>query len=223
MRATPALPGRLALVLLAVLACPAVARAQVCTVTTPGLNFGSYDVFAATTPILTTYNNIGTADGDFTDSGGHTRSTTATDPSSYLSRPFGLLMTNTSLCSLPNNQFRLNYGFDNSPYILNASNPGQFDWSRYYREKRILTSIQVSNPAAVRIIAQGERSFLSRLRESARAVAVLGDMLELGAFEEEAHRGLGRGARGRAGAPKAQATPGRPLAMPSRTGRPNPS
>jgi spore coat protein U-like protein len=53
-RATPALPGRLALVLLAVLVCPAVARAQVCTVTTPGLNFGSYDVFAATTPILTT-------------------------------------------------------------------------------------------------------------------------------------------------------------------------
>lgn len=32
---------------------------------------------------------------------------------------------------------------------------------------------------------------------SGRAVAVLGDMLELGAFEEEAHRGLGRGARGR--------------------------
>ncbi|HSB62964.1 MAG TPA: UDP-N-acetylmuramoyl-tripeptide--D-alanyl-D-alanine ligase [Thermoanaerobaculia bacterium] len=36
-----------------------------------------------------------------------------------------------------------------------------------------------------------------RVRESARAIAVLGDMLELGAFEEEAHRGLGRGARGR--------------------------
>jgi UDP-N-acetylmuramoyl-tripeptide--D-alanyl-D-alanine ligase len=32
---------------------------------------------------------------------------------------------------------------------------------------------------------------------SGRAVAVLGDMLELGAFEEEAHRGLGRGALGR--------------------------
>jgi UDP-N-acetylmuramoyl-tripeptide--D-alanyl-D-alanine ligase len=32
---------------------------------------------------------------------------------------------------------------------------------------------------------------------SGRAIAVLGDMLELGAFEEEAHRGLGRGARGR--------------------------
>jgi UDP-N-acetylmuramoyl-tripeptide--D-alanyl-D-alanine ligase len=30
-----------------------------------------------------------------------------------------------------------------------------------------------------------------------RAVAVLGDMLELGALEEEAHRGLGRSARGR--------------------------
>ncbi len=32
---------------------------------------------------------------------------------------------------------------------------------------------------------------------SGRAIAVLGDMLELGAFEEEAHRSLGRGARGR--------------------------
>lgn len=32
---------------------------------------------------------------------------------------------------------------------------------------------------------------------SGRAIAVLGDMLELGGFEEEAHRGLGRGARGR--------------------------
>ncbi|MGZ5426932.1 MAG: UDP-N-acetylmuramoyl-tripeptide--D-alanyl-D-alanine ligase, partial [Thermoanaerobaculia bacterium] len=32
---------------------------------------------------------------------------------------------------------------------------------------------------------------------SGRAIAVFGDMLELGAFEEEAHRSLGRGARGR--------------------------
>ncbi|HEX5854715.1 MAG TPA: cyanophycin synthetase, partial [Thermoanaerobaculia bacterium] len=32
---------------------------------------------------------------------------------------------------------------------------------------------------------------------SGRAVAVLGDMLELGATEEEAHRAVGRGARGR--------------------------
>jgi UDP-N-acetylmuramoyl-tripeptide--D-alanyl-D-alanine ligase len=36
-----------------------------------------------------------------------------------------------------------------------------------------------------------------RVRGSGRAIAVLGDMLELGAFEEEAHRGLGRGARER--------------------------
>jgi UDP-N-acetylmuramoyl-tripeptide--D-alanyl-D-alanine ligase len=38
---------------------------------------------------------------------------------------------------------------------------------------------------------------LASLRGSGQAIAVLGDMLELGAFEEEAHRGLGRGARGR--------------------------
>ena len=38
---------------------------------------------------------------------------------------------------------------------------------------------------------------LASLRGPGRAIAVLGDMLELGAFEEEAHRGLGRGARGR--------------------------
>ena len=36
-----------------------------------------------------------------------------------------------------------------------------------------------------------------RVRGSGRAIAVLGDMLELGAFEEEAHRGLGRDARER--------------------------
>ena len=36
---------------------------------------------------------------------------------------------------------------------------------------------------------------LASLRGSSRAIAVLGDMLELGAFEEEAHRTLGRKAR----------------------------
>jgi len=34
-------------------------------------------------------------------------------------------------------------------------------------------------------------------RPARRAIAVLGDMLELGAFEEDAHLDLGRGARGR--------------------------
>ena len=36
-----------------------------------------------------------------------------------------------------------------------------------------------------------------RAGDSGRAIAVLGDMLELGALEEEAHRGLGRSARSR--------------------------
>ncbi len=85
-----------------------------------------------TTPILTTYSNIGTAYGDFTDAGGHKRSTTATDPSSYFSRPFGLLMTNSTLCSLPNNQFNLLFTPDQGGYKLNASNPGQFYYNMFY-------------------------------------------------------------------------------------------
>jgi hypothetical protein len=86
-----------------------------------------------TTPILTTYSNIGTAYGDYTDSTGHKRSTTASDPSSYLSRPFGLLMTNSTLCSIVDNKFNLLFTPDQGRgYKLNASNPGQFYYNMFY-------------------------------------------------------------------------------------------
>ncbi len=86
-----------------------------------------------TTPVLTWYNNIGNAYGDFTDTAGHLRSTTASDPSSYFSRPFALLMTNTELCSLQNNQFNLLFTPDQGKgYKLNASNPGQFYYNMFY-------------------------------------------------------------------------------------------
>src|SRR4051812_44125168 len=46
-----------------------------------------------------------------------------------------------------------------------AMNPGQFDWQRYYREQRILVSIDAPNPANVRILAPGGFAPINWLRE----------------------------------------------------------
>ena len=81
-----------------------------------------------TVAIGTTYQNIGTASTTF-----GTTTVTDDDPSSYTSRPFGMLMTNTQLCSLPNDEFRLLFTPDQGRgYKLNASNPGQFYYNMFY-------------------------------------------------------------------------------------------
>src|SRR5206468_11136076 len=55
-----------------------------------------------------------------------------------------------------------------------AMNPGQFDWQWYYREQRILVSIDAPNPANVRILAQGRFAPINWLRERARAALAAG-------------------------------------------------
>ena len=55
-----------------------------------------------------------------------------------------------------------------------AMNPGQFDWQRYYRDERILVSIDAPDPANVRILAPGGFAPINWLRERARAALAKG-------------------------------------------------
>src|ERR1041385_1188031 len=49
-----------------------------------------------------------------------------------------------------------------------AMNPGQFDWANYYREQRILASIDVAHAGNVKILATPGANFLDRMRARAR-------------------------------------------------------
>lgn len=49
-----------------------------------------------------------------------------------------------------------------------ATNPGQFDWQRYYRDQRILASFSIPQASGIRIIAPGDFSPLQWLRQRAR-------------------------------------------------------
>lgn len=55
-----------------------------------------------------------------------------------------------------------------------AANPGQFDWSEYYRQQRVLVSIQVRKSAAIQIIQDNPPSMLSFVREQSRALLASG-------------------------------------------------
>ena len=55
-----------------------------------------------------------------------------------------------------------------------AMNPGQFDWARYYRDQRILASVQVPQASNLRILSSEPASFLARLREHARRLLAAG-------------------------------------------------
>ncbi len=47
---------------------------------------------------------------------------------------------------------------------VSAANPGQFDWARYYREQRVLCSLQVSHPENIQVLASPGANPLDKLR-----------------------------------------------------------
>jgi competence protein ComEC len=55
-----------------------------------------------------------------------------------------------------------------------AMNPGQFDWAAYYREQRILASVQVPQASNVHILHQGNATVIDGLREHARRLLAAG-------------------------------------------------
>ena len=55
-----------------------------------------------------------------------------------------------------------------------AMNPGQFDWEKYYREQRILTSLQIPESRGIEIVAEHPPSPLARAREWVRRVLARG-------------------------------------------------
>jgi competence protein ComEC len=55
-----------------------------------------------------------------------------------------------------------------------AMNPGQFDWARYYREQRILVSLQVNGADNVRILRESAPHLVARLRGRVRHALAAG-------------------------------------------------
>jgi competence protein ComEC len=55
-----------------------------------------------------------------------------------------------------------------------AMNPGQFDWAQYYRQQRILASIQIGHSDAIQIVSRSSPSLLARARESVRRTLAAG-------------------------------------------------
>lgn len=55
-----------------------------------------------------------------------------------------------------------------------AMNPGQFDWQRYYRDKGVLCSLQISHASNVTILESRPAPWITRLREGARRALALG-------------------------------------------------
>jgi competence protein ComEC len=55
-----------------------------------------------------------------------------------------------------------------------AMNPGQFDWAGYYRDQRILTSLQIQHARNIEILEPGTRNPIAWLREHARRLLAAG-------------------------------------------------
>lgn len=59
-----------------------------------------------------------------------------------------------------------------------AMNPGQFDWANYYRDKRILASLQVLQVSNIQIVSDASPSMLTRLRERTHQLLAAGSPAE---------------------------------------------
>ncbi len=55
-----------------------------------------------------------------------------------------------------------------------AMNPGQFDWAAYYREQRILASLQIPEIGNIALLGQPNPSLLDQLREQTRRLLAAG-------------------------------------------------
>ncbi len=55
-----------------------------------------------------------------------------------------------------------------------SMNPGQFDWAKYYREQRILVSVQIAQADNIRILREDSPGLLARLRQRARRALAMG-------------------------------------------------
>src|SRR5688572_16706333 len=55
-----------------------------------------------------------------------------------------------------------------------AMNPGQFDWAKYYRDQRILASIQIPEIGNITLLGPPEPTSLDRLREKTRRLLAAG-------------------------------------------------
>ncbi|HEV2296456.1 MAG TPA: DNA internalization-related competence protein ComEC/Rec2 [Tepidisphaeraceae bacterium] len=55
-----------------------------------------------------------------------------------------------------------------------AMNPGQFDWATYYREQRILVSMQIPEIGNITLLGPPDPSVLDRLREKTRRLLAMG-------------------------------------------------
>ncbi|MGB7158921.1 MAG: DNA internalization-related competence protein ComEC/Rec2 [Tepidisphaeraceae bacterium] len=55
-----------------------------------------------------------------------------------------------------------------------AMNPGQFDWAKYYREQRILASVQIPEAGNIDMLGEPQPSMLDRLRERTRRLLAAG-------------------------------------------------
>ena len=55
-----------------------------------------------------------------------------------------------------------------------AMNPGQFDWAKYYREQRILASMQIPEVGNIELLGEAHPTVLDRLREKTRRLLAAG-------------------------------------------------
>ncbi|MFT3784893.1 MAG: ComEC/Rec2 family competence protein [Tepidisphaeraceae bacterium] len=113
-------------------------------------NFGGKSSLPARQATIASFRAIRTADGAWTDCVGD-----------------ALLQIREPVPELSAGQTVEVVGFLERPG--DAFNPGQFDWQRYYRDVRVLVSLQVRNADNVTIVARDDPPWLTSWRERVRA------------------------------------------------------